>query len=128
MHLDSSLTSILDAIKNLVKGATTIAHKLVLVKKQVSKLKAANKAATQRRLYKRKQLQKGETLTIKEGEKLATLKESRARGSGKKAKKGESAEVGEPSQRRCRRCGETRHNSRTYKQDKEVNSKQISLF
>ena len=106
----------------LVKGATTIAHELVLVKKRVSKLEAANEATTRRRSHKRKRLQKGETLTIEEGEKLATLKESGARGSGKKAKKGESAEVGEPSQRRCRRCGETRHNSRTCKQDEEVNS------
>ena len=122
MHLDSSPTSMLGAVENLVKGATTIAHELVLVKKRVSKLEAANEATTRRRSHKRKRLQKGETLTIKEGEKLATLKESRARGSGKKAKKGESAKVGEPSQRRCRRCGETGHNSRTCKQDEEVDS------
>ena len=56
MHLDSSPTSMLGAVENLVKGATTIAHELVLVKKRVSKLEAANKAATRRRSHKRKRL------------------------------------------------------------------------
>jgi hypothetical protein len=47
------LTSIVKAFKKIAKGAAVIAHKLVLSQKRIAKLKAANKAATQRKLHKR---------------------------------------------------------------------------
>ena len=53
---------------------------------------------------------------------LTTLKEFGARSNRKKAKKRARVEVGEPSQRRCGRCGETGHNLRTCKQDVAVDS------
>jgi len=48
---------------------------------------------------------------------LTALKEFGARSNRKKAKKRARIEVGEASQRRCGRCGEVGHNSRTCKQD-----------
>jgi hypothetical protein len=118
-HTDSSPTSMVVAFEKLAKGAAIIAHKLVLAQKRVSELETANQAATQRRSHKRKRVQKGETLTIEEGERLATLREFGARSDGKKVKKRVRAKVGEPSQRHCRRCGEVGHNTRTCKQDIE---------
>ena len=53
---------------------------------------------------------------------LITLKEFRARSNRNKAKKRARVKVGEPSQRRCGRCGETGHNLRTCKQDVAVDS------
>ena len=50
------LILIVKAIKKLVKGAEIMAHSLVLMTKRNAKLEAANKAATRRRLYKRKQI------------------------------------------------------------------------
>ena len=44
-----------------------IAHSLVLITKRNAKLKAANKAATQRKSHKRKRVQKEETLIISKG-------------------------------------------------------------
>jgi hypothetical protein len=44
---------------------------------------------------------------------LITLKEFRGRSDGKKAKKRVSVKASEPSQRRCRRCGEAGHKART---------------
>ena len=122
-HIDSSPSSMVVAFEKLAKGAAIIAQKLVLAQKRVSELEAANKAATQRKSHKRKRVQREGTLIVEEGERLAALREFGARGDGKKAKKRARAEAGEPSQRRCGRCGETGHNLRTCKQDKEVDSK-----
>ena len=91
--------------------------------KRNAKLEAANKAATRRRLHKRKRIQQEGTLIVDEGVRLTTLKEFGARSNRKKAKKRARVEVGEPSQRRCGRCGETGHNLRTCKQDVAVDSK-----
>jgi hypothetical protein len=121
-HIDSSPSSMVVAFEKLAKGAAIIAQKLVLSQKRVSELEAANQAATQRRSHKRKRVQKGEALTIEEGERLATLREFGARSDGKKVKKRARVEAGKPSQRHCRRCGETGHNLRTCKQDIEDNS------
>jgi hypothetical protein len=53
-YIDSSPISIVAAFKKVLKGAAIIAHKLVLAQKKIAKLKAANKAATRQKLYKRK--------------------------------------------------------------------------
>jgi len=58
------LTLIVKAIKKLTKRAKIIAHSLVLITKRNAKLKAANKVATQRKLSKRKRVQKKRTLII----------------------------------------------------------------
>jgi hypothetical protein len=97
-----------------------MAHSLVLMRNQVAELQAANKAATQRKLYKRKRIQREGTLIVEEGQRLTALREFGARSDGKKAKKRVRAEGGEPSQRRYGRCNETGHNARTCKQAAEV--------
>ena len=55
-HLDSLPTSIVEAFKKVLKRAAIIAYKLVLAQKQISKLKAANTAATRQKLHKRKRV------------------------------------------------------------------------
>jgi hypothetical protein len=95
----------------------------VLAQKEIAKLRAANKAATQQKSHKRKQLQAEGTLTFKDRARLATLKDFRAHSNRKKSKKQVRAEIGKPSQRQCTRCKETGHNARTYKQVAEVDSK-----
>ena len=54
MHINSSLTLILNIVKKLTKGAKLIAYSLVLITKYNAKLKAANKVVIRRKLYKRK--------------------------------------------------------------------------
>ena len=87
----------------------------VLVRNQVAKLQAANKAATRRKLHKRKRIQQDRTLTVSEGVRLTTLKEFRARSDGKKAKKKVRVETGTQSLRHCGTCGEAGHNAQTCK-------------
>jgi cell division protein FtsB len=55
-HIDSLPISIVAAFEKVSKRAAIIAHKLVLAQKEIAKLKAANKAATRRKSYKRKQV------------------------------------------------------------------------
>ena len=69
----------------------------MLLQKRIAELKAANKAATRRKLYKRKQVQKEGTFIVEEGLRLTTLKEFRARSNRKKAKKKARVKVGELS-------------------------------
>jgi hypothetical protein len=89
---------------------------------RLSELQEAKKAATRRESHKRKLVKKEETLTVEEGVRLTTLKKFRARNNGKKAKKRARVKVGEPSQRRCGRCTEAGHNSRTYRKDAAIDS------
>ena len=95
---------------------------MVLITKRNAELQAANEAATRRKSHKRKRVQNEGTLTAEDGLRLTTLKEFAARSDGKKASKRVRAEAGEPSQRRCRRCGEAGHNARTCKQVVEGDS------
>jgi hypothetical protein len=55
-YIDSLLTLIVAAFEKVLKGAAIIAYKLVLALKENAKLKAANKAAIKRKLYKRKRV------------------------------------------------------------------------
>ena len=53
-HADSSPTSIVEAFEKVSKGAAIIAHKLVLAQQEIAELRAANEAASRRKLHKRK--------------------------------------------------------------------------
>ena len=122
-YADSLPTSIVKAFKKVLKGAAIIAHKLVLAQQEIAELRAANEAASRRKSHKRKRIQNEGTLVVEEGQRLAALREFGARSDGKKQKKRVRAEGGEPSQRRCRRCGEGGHNARTCKNSVELVSK-----
>ena len=104
-----------EALNQFTKGAELMAHSLVLVRKQVAELQAANEAATRRKSHKRKRIQKEGTLTIEEGARLTALKVFGAHKDGKKSKKRARTNEGEQTQRRCGRCHETGHNVRTCK-------------
>ena len=58
----------------------------MLAQKEIAELRAANEAATRRRLYKRKRVQVEETLIVKDRAYLAALKEFKARSNRKKLK------------------------------------------
>jgi UDP-N-acetylenolpyruvoylglucosamine reductase len=95
-------------------------YKLIIITERIKELKAATKAATRRKLHKRRRIQKEGTLIVEEGQRLTALKEFRARSNGKKRKKRVRAEGGEPSQQHCRTCREGGHNARTCKNSVEL--------
>jgi hypothetical protein len=119
----SLLNSVLSALKHYVKGGVILSHKLIIVTERIKELKAAAKAATRRKSHKRRRIQKEGTLTVEEGQRLTALKEFRARSNRKKRKKRVRAKGGKLLQRRCRTCGEGRHNARTCKNSIELVSK-----
>jgi len=114
-HVDSSPTSIVDSLDQLTKGAEVMMHSAVLLRKQVAELQATNEAATRRRYYKKKRLQKDGKLTFEEGARLTALKESGACNDREKGKKKVRVNRSDQRQRRCGQCGETGHNARTCK-------------
>ena len=67
----------------------------MLAQKQIAELQAANEASTQRKSHKRKRVQHKGVLVAKEGQRLATLREFRARSDSKKAKTRVYAKGGE---------------------------------
>jgi hypothetical protein len=80
---------------------------------QVAELQVANKAAMQRKLHKRKHIQREGTLTVEDGQRLTSLSEFGAHSNGKKAKKQVCTKGGMPFQMQCRQCNETGHNVHT---------------
>jgi hypothetical protein len=115
----SSPNSVLSALEHYAKGGAILSHKLAFAQRENAELQAALAAATERRSRKRKRIQEGGSLPVEEGQRLAALAEFGARRDGKKQKKRVRAEGGEPSQRRCGRCGEGGHNARTCKNEVE---------
>ena len=97
-------------LKHYVKRGAILLYKLIIITEQIKELKAAAKAATRRKLYKRRQIQKEGTLTVEEGQQLTALKEFRARSNRKKRKKRVRAKGSKLLQQRCITCGEGRHN------------------
>ena len=105
-----------EAFEKLAKAAAVIAHKLVLAQKENAELWAANEAATQPKLRKRKRVQQEGLLTIDEGKWLSTIKEFGAHSNGERAKKSRKIQDQSSTQQRCRNCNKPGHNTRTCKQ------------
>jgi hypothetical protein len=105
----SSSSSLDEQVRQLSKGAQQIAHNMVLLQEQVGRLQDAVEASTKRKARKRQYIRAEETLTVGEVSDLvaATVVDSRDDGGGP------SKRV--RAERRCGRCSETGHNSRTCK-------------
>jgi hypothetical protein len=96
-------------VRQLTKGAQQIAYKIVLMRAEIVRLKAATKATKKRKSRKRRYVQTEETLTVGEVSDLIAERE------GGRREEGEEPAKRVRSGRRCGRCGEIGHNSRTCK-------------
>jgi hypothetical protein len=105
-----------NVLEKLSKGAKQMVYSLVLMRNQVAKLETANRTAMQRKLYKRKYIQRKGILTVEEDQRLTALGKFGAYSDGKKAKKQVHAEGGKQLQRQCRQYNRTGHDMRTCKQ------------
>jgi hypothetical protein len=105
----SAARSMDEKIEQLSKGAQQIAHNMVLMQEKIDRLRDAVEATTKRKTRKRRYIRAEETLTVGEVADLvaATVVDSRDDGGGP------SKRV--RAERRCGRCSETGHNSRTCK-------------
>jgi hypothetical protein len=83
------------------------------MEEEIARMRATQEALTKRKSRKRRYVRVQETLTVSEIADLVAEKESGGRSSGETPAKRMRAE------QHCRRCGETRHNSRTCKVELE---------
>ena len=105
-----SLASLLNKqVRQLTKGAQQIAHEMVLMRAEMGRLRDATETLTKRKSRKRRYVRAEETLTVGEVLDLIAEREGGRREEGKEPAKRVRAG------RRCGRCGEIGHNSRTCK-------------
>jgi hypothetical protein len=102
-------SSLDEQVKQLSKGAQQIAHNMVLMQQEIGRLRDTVEASTKRKSRKRRYVHTEETLTVGKVSDILAAKDGSSRKEGKKPAKRVRAE------RRCGRCGEIGHNSRTCK-------------
>jgi hypothetical protein len=102
-------SSLDDQVRQLSKGAQQIAHNMVLLQEEQARMRSAIEELTKRKGRKMRYIRVEETLTVGEVSDLIAEKEGGSRGDGETPAKRVRAE------RRCGRCSETGHNSRTCK-------------
>jgi hypothetical protein len=98
-----------EQVKQLGKGAQQIAYNIVLVQEEMGRLREAVDTLTKRKTRKRRYVRAEETLTVGEVSDLIAKMEGGRREDGETPAKRVHAE------RRCGRCSEVGHNSRTCK-------------
>jgi hypothetical protein len=109
----SPASSLDEQVKQLSKGAQQIAHNMVLVQEEIGRLRDAVDTLTKRKTRKRRYVRVEETLTVGEVSDLIAAKEGSSREDSETPAKRVRAE------RRCGRCSEIGHNSRTCKVETE---------
>jgi hypothetical protein len=118
-HQDSSPIPIIESLNQLTKGAEMMMHSAVLLRSQVADLQKANKAATQRKQRKKKRIQKQGTLTKADGSEIVAQINVGTQIEGETRQERSHLGRNATQQKRCRRCGEAGHNTRTCKKDKD---------
>jgi hypothetical protein len=108
-HQGSPASSLDKQVRQLSKGAQQIAHNIVLVQEEIGRLQDAVNTLTKRKTCKRQYIRTEETLTVSKVSDLIAAKEGGSR------KEGETPAKRVRAERRCSRCSEIGHNSRTCK-------------
>lgn len=115
-HQNSSPTSVILSLDRLTKGASLMVHEIALLRDQVSTLQKANEAASKRKQYKRKRIQKQGTLTVAEAQAIITQNDVDQQITHEIRQGRGQSSTGTRAITRCGRCREAGHNSRTCKQ------------
>jgi hypothetical protein len=121
-HQNSSPTAIIESLNRLSKGAELMMHSSVLVQAEIANLRKANEAATQRRKRQKKRIQQRGSLTKAEGSDIIAQNNVDEQIEGETRRSRQRARGNALQQRRCRRCGEPGHNSRTCEKEEEDSS------
>ncbi|KAF7566706.1 hypothetical protein PtrM4_150260 [Pyrenophora tritici-repentis] len=116
-HKSSSPASIIMAIDQLKKGAEVMMLSAELMRDRISSLEKANSAASERRRRSKRRIQKHGVLTKGAGEDILAQNEADQQIAHEERQGGARSGLSQRAQRRCTRCKETGHNSRTCKTD-----------
>ncbi|KAF7565563.1 hypothetical protein PtrM4_096220 [Pyrenophora tritici-repentis] len=112
-HKSSSPASIIEAIDQLKKGAEVIMLSAELMRDRISSLEKANSAASARRRRSKRRIQKHGVLIKGTGEDILAQNEADQQIAHEERRGGARSGLSQRAQRRCTRCKETGHNSRT---------------
>jgi len=116
-HKSSSPASIIMAINQLKKGAEVMMLSAELMRDRISSLEKANSAASARRRRSKRRIQKHGVLTKGAGEDILAQNEADQQIAHEERQGGARSGLSQRAQRRCTRCKETGHNSRTCNTD-----------
>ena len=103
-----------------------IVHKSTLVHYEVVELRDANDRLSRRRRTKRKQIQKGGSLTIEQAQALKDQIDATQQLKAETSQNGGRKKRTETRARRCGLCGETGHNARTCQKVESASEEQDS--
>ncbi|KAI1689247.1 DDE superfamily endonuclease [Pyrenophora tritici-repentis] len=112
-HKSSSPASIIEAIDQLKKGAEVMMLSAELMRDRIPSLEKANSAASARRQRSKRRIQKHGVLTKGAGEDILAQNEADQQIAHEERQGGARSGLSQRAQRRCTRCKETGHNSRT---------------
>ena len=112
-HKSSSPTPILAALESTAKGLEAMAHNLIFIQEEVRTLREANKALSKRRRAKKTRLRDGGSLTVSNAIDILDSKNVDAQLQGDLRRNGIGGGRGRGGPRRCGRCHNIGHNSRT---------------
>jgi hypothetical protein len=121
-HQGSSPTRIFEAVNQMAKGMTMLAHSHTLMTAEVRSLRKANKALSKRRRAKKTRIRFRGSLTAGEAEDLLAEKEIDDQLEQEMRRNGYAAGKGAGGKKRCGKCGNTGHNARTCRIDEEMSN------
>ena len=119
-HQGSSPTRIFEAVGQMAKGMTTLAHSVTLLTAENRSLRKANEALSKRRRAKKTRIRQGGSLTAGEADNLLTEKEVDNQLKQEMRRNEYAIGRGVGGKRRCGKCGNTGHNARTCRIDEEM--------
>lgn len=112
-HQGSSPSSIITSLRQLNKGVSMMVHEQTLMRHDLAELRDANNRLSRRRRTKRKQLQKGGSLTVDQAQGLKDQIDATQQIQVETSRNSGCTRRVETRARRCGVCGETGHNART---------------
>ena len=103
----------MDALDLFAKGTAKVMQENILLRTELERVQKANSELSRRRRTKRKLLQEGGTLDLKEVQELETQAEVQGQIRTEEGQNRGRKRQGESHDRRCGGCGQTGHNKRT---------------
>jgi len=112
-HQNSSPTTILQGIDQAIKGAISHVHELTLLREEITTLRKANDLLSRRRRTKKRRVQEGGVVRVKDIQDLEAQREANIQLQADLREDRGRTKQSEPSKRCCRCCGQPGHNVRT---------------
>lgn len=112
-HQSSSPTSLFSAVDQFTKGTHGMMHKMVLLKEEVTRLREANQLLSRRRRARKTHVRRGGHLTVQDAQDQESQKDIEQQLEQEKCVNDGRAKRNGTRERRCGRCNQPGHNTRT---------------